>query len=157
MDAAQPFRTKVLGTRVGIVAVQLDSTAALAVDATVAYGANVPIVAATLRWSVNAAIAWIAAIRSTNVAVITGQGSGSLAGPATTMVTDGAWISIITVGGIGDKLAAAVRVALIVGATVTIEAGQLPATSAFPQLAVIASGTEVAIVTRGTIELVDTT
>ena len=72
MDAAQSFCTKVFGARIGIVTVQLYSTATFAVDTTVANSANVPIVATTLCRSVEAAIAGIAAIRGTGVAIITG-------------------------------------------------------------------------------------
>jgi hypothetical protein len=157
VEAAQSFGAKVLGARIAIVAVKFYSTATLTVDTTVTDRANLSIVATSLGRSIEAAITRIATIGRADVAVVTGQGSSSFAGSTPTVIADSTGIAIVTVRGVGDKLATAVRVALIVSAAVAVEAGQLPAAGTFPQLAVVTGGAEVTIIAWSTVELVDAT
>jgi hypothetical protein len=148
-ELTTPAGAAVVGAWVLIVTDGGRALDARAILALISHGTGVSIVTWTRRGLMGAAAVWEAAVEGAGILIVARQRALALAGAALAEVSCGALVAVVTQWGVGSEATAELWVAGVIGAEVSIVAGQdSRAGSAGPVHADVSDGTHVAVVAR---------
>lgn len=149
---ALPGVTRVIRADIIIIAHESGAGHTGTVLALVPDGTGAAVVAFTFVLKMDATGFTVASVIGAAVFIVAFQRPTAFAPTSRTGIISGAGIAVITGSRIGSEGTADVGLTGVVGTGIAIITGQLPAASTLTQLAVVPSGTKVAIVARGRIQ-----